>query len=229
MRITACAVAAIAALSLGLLASSAEGRSHKKPWVCRPGHAHLLVADTNAQVYETGYYYEGVFQPERIQGCVYGRKRQFVVGSPPSGSGSGGGGSSVEQMVGTLVAVASEAWSTVTGFESNSVGVIDLRTGRYIRESFTGPPEPTSHTGYEDYGAGPVASLVLRPNGDLAWIAETPTFRVTAAGRYQVYTLEATGRRMIASGDDIEPDSLALAVETIYWSRNGKPESAVLK
>jgi hypothetical protein len=230
MRTSACAIAAIATLSLGLVASSADARgSHKKPWVCRPGHAHLLVADTQAQVYETGYYYEEVFQPERIQGCVYGSKRQFAVGSPLSGSGSGGGGSSIEQMVGALVAVEGHSWSTVKGSDSNWVEVIDLRTGRHIHKSFTGPPEPTRNTGYEDYGAGPVASLVLRPNGDLAWIAETPTFRVTPAGRYQLYTLEATGRRMIASGDDIEPYSLALAAETIYWTQNGKPNSALLK
>lgn len=227
LRNTVCAVAAITALSLGLLASSADGRSHKKPWVCRPGHAHLLVADTQAQVYETGYYYEEVFQPERIQGCVYGSKRQFAVGSPAWGSGSGAGGSSIEQLVGAVVAVESDSASTVYGSESNWVSVIDLHNGHVLRKAATGPPEPQENRGYSDWGAGPVTSLVLRANGDAAWIASTPDFRVTSAGKYQVYALEAGGRRMVASGNDI--NSLALAGETIYWTQSGKPDSALLK
>jgi hypothetical protein len=219
----------LAGLAVLAAPSSAPAKVHKKPWVCRPGHAHLLEADKQAQVYETGHLEEGFFNAERIMGCVYGSKHQFIVAPTSAASGSGGAGSSVKQMVGTLVALESKSWSTIMGSESNGVSVLDLRTGRTIRQSATGPPEPTRNTGYEDYGAGPVASVVLRPNGDLAWIAETPTFRVTPAGRYQVYTLEASGRRMIASGNDIEPSSLALAAKTIYWTQGGKPFSAPLK
>jgi hypothetical protein len=218
----------LAGLAVLAAPSSAPAKTHKKPWVCRPGHAHLVGADKQAQVYETGYYYEGVFEAEQIVGCVYGSSHQFNVGPTPSGSGSGGASSTIEQMVGTLVAVAISSYSTVRGSESDWISVIDLRTGRR-HKSFTGPPEPTRNTGYEDYGAGPVASLVLRPNGDLAWIAATPPSRLTSAGRYQVYTLEATGRRMIASGNEIEPHSLALADETIYWTQAGMPASSPLK
>jgi hypothetical protein len=219
----------LAGLAVLAAPSPASAKTHGRPWICRPGHAHLVEADKQAQVYETGHRYEGVFEAERIVGCVYGSSRQFFVGDTPSGSGSGGGGSSVEQMSGSLVAVGGSSYSTVYESESDWVSVIDLRTGRRIHESFTGPPEPARNTGYEDYGAGPLASLVLRPNGDLAWIAATPPSRLTSAGRYQVYTLEASGRRMIAFGNDIEPSSLALAGETIYWTQGGKPFSAPLR
>jgi hypothetical protein len=115
----------------------------------------------------------------------------------------------------------------VYGSESNSVSVIDLHNGHVLRKAATGPPEPQDSDGYGDWGDGPVTSLVLRANGDAAWIASTPDFRVTSAGKYQVYALEAGGRRMVASGNDI--NSLALAGETIYWTQNGKPDSALLK
>ncbi len=218
----------LAGVAVLIALSSAAAKAHKQPWVCRPGHAHLVDADMQAQVYETGRYEDG-FDAEQIVGCVYGRRHQFFVGPAPSGSGSSGASSSIKQMVGTLVAVALTGYSTVYGSESDSVSVIDLRTGRRIHQSWTGPPEPTRSTGYEDYGAGPAESLVLRANGDVAWIAATPAFRVTSAGRYQVYTLEATGRRMIASGNEIDPLSLALADATIYWTQAGKPFSAPLK
>jgi hypothetical protein len=52
---------------------------------------------------------------------------------------------------------------------------------------------------------------------------------LTSAGKDQVYTLEASGQRMIASGNEIDPLSLALADETIYWTQAGKPASAPLK
>jgi hypothetical protein len=80
----------------------------------------------------------------------------------PSGSGSGAGGSSIERIVGTVVAVEGSWASTVFGSETNSVSVIDLHNGHVLRKAATGPPEPQDNHGYGDWGAGPVTSLVLR-------------------------------------------------------------------
>ena len=186
----------------------------------------MVDADKQAQVYETGRI-EGGFHAEGIMGCVYGSSHQFFVGDAGPDSASGGASSSVEQMVGTLAAVATSSYENYGQVQRDEVSVIELRTGRLMRHSATGPPEPAHD--YESAGAGPVTSLVLRPNGDIAWIAATPYQRLTSAGKDQVYTLEASGQRMVASGNEIDPLSLALADETIYWTQAGKPDSAPLK
>jgi len=36
------------------------------------------------------------------------------------------------------------------------------------------------------------------------------------------------GTRLLASGFDVSPSSLALAGSTIYWTQGGKPESSTL-
>ena len=153
---------------------------------------------------------------------------QFLV-AVSAGSSQGASGAHVVQMLGTLVALEGETNIPEEGEEANYVQVINLRTGHTLRESGTGPPDEShQHLSYGMFDAGPAASLVLRPNGDLAWITDTPKFRVTSAGEHQVYTLEGSERHMIASGNDIEPLSLALAGDTIYWTQDGKPVSAPL-
>jgi hypothetical protein len=214
----------LAGLAVLAAPSPAPANIHKKP-ICRPGHAHLVEADKQAQVYEAGSR-EGV---SRIMGCVYNSRHQFLVATSAGGSG-GGSGAHVVQLLGTLVALEGETNIPEYLDELDYVYVIDLRIGRTIRESGTGPPDYSrEHPRYGQFDAGPAASLVLRPNGDLAWITDTPKFRVTSAGAHQVYTLEGSERHMIASGDNIEERSLALAGETIYWTQGGKPFSAPLK
>jgi hypothetical protein len=221
-------------LLLLLAASPAAARStHRRQSRCTPGHAHLLASDAVAQVYEAGSHEDG-FRPERIVGCIYGATHVYVVGFPSFGSGGGGGGSSVKQLAGTDVAVASSSSSMVYGTESASVLVRDLRTGRVIVDTPTGPPEPSPAELHSPgfgriVGAGPVTSVVLKPDGALAWIASTPAYRVTLAGSYQVYAFDSSGKRTLAAGNDIDPFSLALAGSTVYWTQSGKPSSAALR
>jgi hypothetical protein len=47
-------------------------------------------------------------------------------------------------------------------------------------------------------------------------------------GRYQVHAADTTGSRLLASGANIDPTSLALAGRTIYWMQGGRSFSATL-
>ncbi len=227
----ACSLAALLTLALIACPAASATVSKAKPAGCRPGHAHLLAADTQAEVYEAGYSEEGKFHPQRIVGCVYGKAHSYTVGYPSFGSGSAAGGSTVQQLVGTMVAVASSYESTVYGIERDSISVRNVRTGRVVFSSATGPPEDIGNSpasAYESEGAGPVASLVLKADGAVAWIVSARTAQESTTGKYQVYTLDRTGKHMVAFGDTIEPASLALAASTIYWTQDGIAHSASL-
>lgn len=100
------------------------------------------------------------------------------------------------------------------------VVVRNLRTGRVIHKLPTGTPATPRPSWV---GIGPTTALVVKSDGAVAWIVETgyPT-------EYQVYAVDKSGSRMLASGANIEPYSLALASNTLYWTQGGLPASGSL-
>lgn len=102
------------------------------------------------------------------------------------------------------------------------VVVRDLRTGRVLHNVPTGtqsPPVP------HFVGAGEATTIVVKRDGAVAWIVESKCL----GGEYQVHALDEDGERVLASGRDIAPRSLALVGSTLYWTQGGKPYSATLK
>ena len=107
------------------------------------------------------------------------------------------------------------------------VHVDDLRTGERRRyEVFFGQPFPPE---YHER----VRSLVLKPNGSLAWI--TAAYETREAQVLQVHRVEAPGKgrhhMKIDEGEAIGPNSLALSENRrrIYWTNAGEPRSARLR
>jgi len=43
-----------------------------------------------------------------------------------------------------------------------------------------------------------------------------------------VHAADMAGSRLLASGSDLDPTSLALAGNTLYWTEGGQPHSAQL-
>jgi hypothetical protein len=154
-------------------------------------------------------------QEREIRGCVYGHTRTYVVGSAFSGSGSGGGGTSRLILDGTTVAGEDSSYCTSCWGpeESHSVFAVDLRTGAVL-----------------DHASSPayVQSMVVKPDGALAWIAATGVNGVTGFHQEWVYALDRAGVRLLAHGSDIGESSLALAGSTVYWTEGGHPFSAPL-
>jgi hypothetical protein len=204
---------------------------------CKPGHAHQLAADVDAQVYLDRTTRE-------VVGCAFAGRRLFVLGPAPYGSSSGAGGVSHVTLAGSFVAYES---ATIGGVESHRssylVLVRDLQTGKVIHRAATGTlarPEGAS------VGVGNVVALVLEQDGSVAWIAddflrstggsggapETPFFDVMAFDRH--------GLRQLAGSDEIDPSSLALAAGAtnvgsssrslaparVYWTQGGTALSA---
>jgi hypothetical protein len=221
-------IAIISSLVLIILTGSADAaRTHKMASAqCPPGRSHLVVADAQAQVYEApeAPEYLGFF------GCVYGQRRSYLLGHPLiTGSPQGGGGARLYALVGPIVAF--ERYSTInlaseTRYEDEVV-VRNLRNGRVLHKLPTGTPPTPSENG--DIGVGSAQVIVLKSDGAVAWIVQiienaVPKDKVT----YQVHAVDKTGSRVLASGPEIAPSSLALAGSILYWTQDGKPMSAVL-
>jgi hypothetical protein len=45
---------------------------------------------------------------------------------------------------------------------------------------------------------------------------------------YEVHAADKAGSRLLATGANIEPNSLALVGNTLYWTQEGKPYFATL-
>ncbi len=101
------------------------------------------------------------------------------------------------------------------------VFVRDLRNGRVLHMLPTGT---ATVKGWK--GVGPTTQIVVNAAGAVAWIAGV----VDEQGEhgYEVHAADKAGSRLLATSSNIEPDSLALVGNTLYWTQEGKPYSATL-
>jgi hypothetical protein len=207
--------------------SASAARAHQGAAKCPSEHSRLVVADAQAQVFIAPAI---VSLPEELDfiGCVYGQKKSYVLGIPPSYSSSyGGAGTKLYTLAGPIVAFeefssTEEPSMPATRFVREIV-VRNLRNGRVIHKVPTGTPSiPPKNPG--DIGIGGTTSIVVKNDGAVAWIVAVSG----ATPEYQVHAFDKTGSRVLASGSEIAPYSLALAGSTLYWTQGGKPMSAVL-
>jgi hypothetical protein len=220
-------IAAVTLLAL-VAAPSASARrpSHKVSAKCAPGHPHLLVADAQAQVYEAPTV-ASLPEFRSYFGCAYGHGEAYDLGLPPGtggGSPGGGAGTDLYTLAGPIVALEENSSTerfTGTTFV-NEVEVVDLRNGRVLHRVPTGTPTAPPKNG--DIGIGGATAIVLKSDGAVAWIVGVGGTVV----EYQVHAVDSKGSRVLASGPEIDPRSLALAGSTIYWTQGGKPFSAPL-
>lgn len=208
-------VGLLVALAPGAAASIGGQRATGCP---TSGQHHVIAADGHAEVYAIRKSEEEVL----YWGCAYGRNRSFLVGFTDECISNGGAcaGTSHLTLAGLLLAREKIVSTPVLG-HSWLIEVEDLRTGRVLRKVPTGttlPPKPKT------VGHGPATAIVLKSDGAVAWIVDT----VQEDDRYQVHAVDKSGERLLASGSDIDPSSLALAGSTLYWTQGGKPYSATL-
>jgi hypothetical protein len=211
---------------LAMPLAGAVGVSRKASPKCSSGRSHVVVADAQAQIYEAP---ESPDLPEFLSvfGCVYGRRKPYVLGIPLGDeSSSGSAGVTNEVLAGPIVAYEKSLVQPGPGFTSYIVFVRDLRNGRVLHKVPTGTalsPNPNL------VGAGSTTAIVVKGDGAVAWINETflKSGEKLVLG-FEVHAVDSTGSRVLASGPEIERHSLALVGSTLYWMQGGKPMSAVL-
>jgi hypothetical protein len=192
---------------------------------CPPAHWPVLVADAQAQLYVHPALVVEPFTPEEVYGCTYETRRSYELGQAPGecGGGEGGcGGVEHEVLAGPVVAYERFAHrSGVHPFSDWEVLVRNLRTGKIMYREPTGTRSVPSPN---DVGAGATVAMVVKSDGAVAWILKTNADE----GLYQVHAVDKSGSRLLASGSDVDPHSLALAGSTLYWTQGGQPFSAPL-
>jgi hypothetical protein len=220
--------------------TSTAHASHKSVG-CPAPHAHVIVANVQTTLYEAAPAGD---LPEYLHlfGCVSGHPTPSDLGPVPEcGLFESCGGQAectssrtcggVRRAVLAGTAVAYETFFTGEEEARWYVAVRDLRSGRLLRHVATGVPLKQSP---HYVGVGPIAELVVKPDGSVAWIAsdlersEQAAEGSSQAHYFDLYAADKSGTRLLASGLNLSPSSLALAGSTLYWTQGGKPFSATL-
>jgi hypothetical protein len=192
-------------LAFGGLAAQESFAGTPTRSVCAPKAGGAVAADRYGQL-----WVQGADQTE-MWGCLYGHHPhdfyRFLGGS---------GWAFMNPLVSGKVAAFGAAQSSSDGPNYDDVVVVNLATGQRMKRLADG---------YGLGGDGQLESMVLKPDGAVAWIA--PTGYMDSIN--QVYVDDATGYRMLASGMSIAGGSLALAGSTIYWLQGGVAQSATLR
>ncbi len=201
------------------------------------------MADSQAEVYVAKEpYFEvhthNVLGTETVyRGCVYGSDRSVRLGSvtnEPVGSAPSIGSRHMT-LDGTIVAYERYATASASGEGAGyfEVFVRNLRSGQLLDRVPTGMPLEARRF---YVGVGSVRTMVVKADGAVAWIAldfQRSEQLARLIGRevnyYDLYALDSSGERLLASGTELAPSSLALAGSTLYWTQGGRPFSAGLE
>ncbi len=137
-------------------------------------------------------------------------------------------------------------WSQASGAEADPgysqsyVVVRDVRTGRLLRRVPTGI---SLHPRHGFAGIGAAASIAVKANGAVGWIAEDaeqsflqprpmvcdPVCNIREEPPIMnVYASDKAGTRLLASGNDVAAHSLALVGIVLHWTQHRQPMSAPL-
>jgi hypothetical protein len=229
MRRRATSTIPVLVLLLAAASSSAARVRHATAPKCPTANSRVLLADAEAEVYVVKEHLAPYNEPEPVvRGCAYGRKRSYFIGeSEEHPGGSAGGGSSsvkLEMLAGSIV-----AYTPAGGYVNSGKGragvlmvVRNLRTGRVLHAVTT---SVLTKPGASPDSVGPIDAIVVKSDGAVAWIVGTG---YPDDIEYHVYAIDRSGSRLLASGANIEPYSLALAGSALYWTQGGQPFSAPL-
>ena len=203
-----------------VMVPEATARSgHRVPPRCPGPHETVVTADVQAVVFQAP---QGAAGPTSIIACAYGTRRSYDLGVAPYGGPSGSGGVSPIVLAGAVVAYGLGESSDLpepNGSSVREIWVRNLRTGRLIHRIANGLPARPGHI-----GAGVTMAIVVKTDGSVAWIVRTGD----GLDDLQVRSVDKTGEHVLASSPEVEPESLALAASTVYWSEGGRPFSAQL-
>lgn len=216
------------------------------PARCAPHKDRVVAADARAEVYRAterpGIGSEHLGETWDFRGCAVGSRSTFELGIDPTESvcGSPAGCEGVTHMILARDTVAYESFSTEPANLERTEAILrdyvitrNLFSGRIVHRVPTGAvlEDSAQHT-----GVGPVVSIVVKPDGSAAWIAEDGDRSVRAArelGRrvtyYDVYEVDASGEHELASGTEIAPHSLKRSGAIVHWRAAGRTYSAELR
>jgi hypothetical protein len=199
----------VAVAALALAGVSPQAQPAKRP-PCSHKGSRTILASEQARIYEVTRNQAALTW---LRGCLYRTNRRVLLAR----SDLDGVSEQIEslRLTGRFAAFGATG-SAKADTLGSAVRVVDLRRGR---RRYAAPPQRSPFRTFD---------LELKRNGSVAWIAGPhPGY---AARPFQVFKTDASGRQvMLASGEDIEPHSLALSGSHLYWTQGGAPFSALLR
>jgi hypothetical protein len=202
----------IAAVVATLAPPAANPQARPAKPACSHKGSRTVLATDQARIYrQTGRTESGDLE-YLLRGCLYRTNRRVLLAE---GSGDG----LFEQVESLRLAGRFAAFGVTGSIKALTLGsavrVVDLRR----RKRRDAAPRQNPFKTFD---------LELKRNGSVAWIAG-PRPGFAATGPFQVFKTDASGRQLLlASGDDIDPRSLALSGSHVYWTQGGAPFSALL-
>jgi hypothetical protein len=192
-----------------LACGAAAGAAHSVAPVCGPARAHTLAADSLARVYSRG---------GKVYGCAKGSHSSYVLGSASHSVG--------QARVGpiALAGVDVAYGKTTSGVDVISAEVVvkNLTDGRTLRN------QPATAGNFGPETAQRVDSIVVKPDGSVAWIATINSI-ISHRGTTQVRKSDRTSRTSLDSGRKIKPGSLRLGGSKLSWSDGSVTKTATLR
>jgi hypothetical protein len=179
---------------------------------CRSQRAKTDLRNGDGRVFEQLRLLTGEFYPHTYA-CLFSVNRRVLLGRNWDDE-------TIETPRLTAPYVAYVSIECGVGSCTPSIAVRDLRDGALFRhlevssESLPGRPRD-------------VESLVLKANGSVAWIVSRAGF-MGSPSAVDVIAVDTTGRRVLDSGVDVDPKSLALTGSTLTWRKGGAARSASL-
>jgi hypothetical protein len=102
---------------------------------------------------------------------------------------------------------------------------VRLNVSNGTRGTASAESGPLAGGGVQDYS---ITDIVVKPNGNMAWIALSKHLSGGNTSRYEVRRAIGAVTDTVASGTTIVADSLALSAGTIYWLEGATPKSSML-
>lgn len=212
MRRIACLTVGLLLIVLAAKTNPAAAVRSRHADKCVALHKRLIAVNTRAQVFAAPAFLGNL----KVYGCATGHA-PFLIGRVPECAGSSGCNAvRLETLAGSTLAY--EELTTGLNEDVRFVIVRDLRSARVFHRVPSAAPKPPSA------GPGDVTAMVVKASGSAAWEVEVGSAPV----EYEVRAVDSTGTRRLALGLGVDPHSLALGGNTVYWSEGGKPFSAVL-
>ena len=202
------AAAALPSQRAGAAAALPAPRAGAARTLCGPIGAHTLAASAVARAYSAA----GV-----VYGCAAGGARSYRLGQQTTCIMSAR--VAPVTVAGRLAAYGLEQCGVDTGF--TEVVVLRLTDGTVLHE-----PAATSPAGPESYQS--VDSLVLRPDGAVAWIG-TGSSLGTGARLTEVRRLDRRGEALLDAGSAVRTRSLRLRGSQLSWLHGAARRTATLR
>jgi hypothetical protein len=176
---------------------------------CGPASARTLAASSSARVYASGGSVFGC--STRAAGSTQLGQVRSCIGRPQVGPAV---------VKGELAAFGLRRCGVDTGQASVVVERLDTRRTLHSASAFTGRLRPESYT--------QVTSLVLKPDGSVAWIGTAASVVNPNSQSVEVHALGRAGGRVLDSGAAIAVGSLRLHGSVLSWRHGSRTRNARL-